>query len=234
MLQKYIKSDTPEYNIHNTFFVARPGIVFILLSMLLTILVICLEISLCKSLWILRDIFIVLTVLVIWFFRDPHRPTPPGEFGLSPADGRVIRLDKDSVNPFTGEPALKVSIFMNLFSVHVNRVPLSGTLKSQIYHKGALVNASFDKASENNERNVLVIEDEKGREFAMVQVAGLVARRIVSWVNPGDKLIRGQRFGMIRFGSRLDLYLPQNSIPMVALGQEVKAGWSPVWSYPEK
>ncbi|MDR2349570.1 MAG: phosphatidylserine decarboxylase family protein [Deltaproteobacteria bacterium] len=227
MFSNLFKDKTPEFNIDNTLFVARPGIVFILAALVVWLL------CLVLGFWIARQIFFLVFLFAIWFFRDPDRVTPPGEFGLSPADGRVIRIDPGATNPATGEKALKISVFMNVFSVHVNRVPLSGTLVDQRYHPGTLVNASFDKASEHNERNVLVVRDERGREFAMVQIAGLIARRIVSWVVPGDELKRGQRFGMIRFGSRVDLYLPPDAVPMVALGQGVRAGWTPVWEYPK-
>ncbi|MGL4208551.1 MAG: phosphatidylserine decarboxylase, partial [Candidatus Adiutrix sp.] len=128
----------------------------------------------------------------------------------------------------TGRPAKKISIFMNVLNVHVNRVPVSGRLVSQTYFPGAFFNASLDKASLNNERNAVVIETEEG-PIAMVQIAGLVARRIVSWVSEGDDLSRGQRFGMIRFGSRVDLYLPLEAEIMVTIGQNVSAGWSPIW-----
>jgi phosphatidylserine decarboxylase len=134
----------------------------------------------------------------------------------------------------TGAESIKVSIFMNLFSVHVNRIPISGKLLSQEYYQGKFLNASFDKASLQNERNALLIEDSDGSKITVVQIAGLIARRIVTWVNIGQDLARGQRFGMIRFGSRLDLYLPKNSEIMVTLGQKVSAGWSPIWRKPTK
>jgi phosphatidylserine decarboxylase len=117
---------------------------------------------------------------------------------------------------------------MNVFNVHVNRAPVSGAILRQTYFPGAFVNASFDKASEQNERNAVVIDTPQG-PVAMVQIAGLIARRIVSWVGDGYELRRGQRFGMIRFGSRVDLYLPENSEIMVCIGQKVSAGWTAVW-----
>jgi phosphatidylserine decarboxylase len=217
----------PQLNIHNTLFVARPGLIFILIALGLILVLWILGLEL------LRNIFILVFLFVVWFFRDPHRPTPPGSCGLSPADGRVIRILEDEKNPVNGQKATKVSIFMNIFSVHVNRAPISGIVKDQIYHRGTLVNASLDKASLNNERNILLLEDQSGRELAMVQIAGLIARRIVSWVRPGDSITRGERFGMIRFGSRVDLYLPPEAEVMVALGQNVQAGTTPIWQYPE-
>lgn len=213
-------------NIHNRLPVARPGLIFVFISA--AIFLICLV---AEMVW-LRNIFVLVTVYVIWFFRDPERPVPPEGFGLAPADGRVIAIEDVPDNPYTNAPAKKVSIFMSLFNVHVNRIPINGRLQAQIYFPGKFVNASFDKASINNERNALVLETENG-PVAVVQIAGLIARRIVSWVTEGEQLERGQRFGMIRFGSRLDLYLPPESKIMVALNQNVSAGWSPIWSVPE-
>jgi phosphatidylserine decarboxylase len=226
--EDFFKAGIPEFNINNTLFVARPGLVFILGSLALCILFWCLDLK------IPRDVFLVLFLFTSWFFRDPHRETPPPGFALSPADGTVIRLDKDATDPLNGSSAVKISIFMSLFSVHVNRVPVDGTLLSQSYHKGLFLNAGFDKASADNERNVLEIEDPEKRRIVMVQIAGLVARRIVSWVKPGDLLKRGQRFGMIRFGSRVDLFIPRDAVLMVSLGQSVLAGHTPLWRYKDE
>ncbi|MDR2368754.1 MAG: phosphatidylserine decarboxylase family protein [Deltaproteobacteria bacterium] len=228
MLEDIFKAKIPGYNVHNTLPVARPGLVFMAAGSVVTLI-----------LWLFgldaaSLVFLALTVFTAYFFRDPRRPTPPGGFGLSPADGKVIRIQPDAACPVTGRRSIKVSVFMNLFSVHVNRVPVSGRLLSQEYFRGKFVNAAFDKASEHNERNALVIEAGDGSRVTVVQIAGLIARRIVSWVNPGQELTRGERFGMIRFGSRLDLYLPEDSEIMVALGQKVSAGWSPVWRNPGK
>ncbi|MDR2405772.1 MAG: phosphatidylserine decarboxylase family protein [Deltaproteobacteria bacterium] len=228
MIGDYFKSHIPEFNINNTLFVARPGLIFILGSLILFLLFWCLGVH------VLRDIFFVILLFVVWFFRDPHRETPPPGFAVSPADGTIIRLDKSAKDPITGQSSIKISIFMSIFSVHVNRVPVAGTLVSQDYHEGSFLNASFDKASSENERNVLIIEDESKRRIAVVQIAGLIARRILSWVKPGDELTRGQRFGMIRFGSRVDIFIPTDSILMVSLGQPVKAGLSPLWRYPDE
>lgn len=212
----------PALNIHNTLPVARPGLPFIcgLAAALLA--------GVLFHWFALAAVLALALAFTVWFFRDPARPTPPGEFGLSPADGRVIKVEDVADNPFTGGPAKKVSIFMSVFNVHVNRAPISGRLLSQTYRPGAFFNASFDKASDQNERNALVIGTEAG-PVAVVQIAGLVARRIVSWAREGDGLERGGRFGMIRFGSRVDLYLPPASEIMVAVGQRVSAGWSPIW-----
>lgn len=221
-MKDYFQAKDPELNIHNHLPVARPGIIFILISAALFL------VALAADLNYLRNIFFLITIFIVWFFRDLERPTPPGDFGLSPADGRVIKIEDLADNPFTNGPAKKVSIFMNVFNVHVNRIPVKGRLLSQVYFPGAFVNASLDKASEHNERNALILETEEG-PVAMVQIAGLIARRIVTWVGEGQELERGQRFGLIRFGSRVDLYLPPDSEIMVALGQKVSAGWSPIW-----
>ncbi|GHE04835.1 phosphatidylserine decarboxylase [Defluviimonas sp. 20V17] len=169
-----------------------------------------------------------LTVWCYYFFRDPKRATPTRE-GLivSPADG-VVSLIEPAIPPaelgMGPEPLTRVSVFMNVFNCHVNRSPVAGRVAAVAYHPGTFVNASLDKASENNERNSLRLELEDGRNIAVVQIAGLVARRIVCWTKPGQSLQTGERFGLIRFGSRLDVYLPAGVAPLVALGQTMVAG----------
>lgn len=171
----------------------------------------------------------ILTVWCILFFRDPQRLTPTRE-GLivSPADGVVCGIQ--SVTPpqelgLTGTWT-RVSIFLNVFDVHVNRVPLGGTIIKSVYHPGRFINASLDKASEHNERQSLVVETESGLQIAFVQIAGLIARRIVCQVSENQKMKTGQRFGMIRFGSRADVYLPEGIVPLVCEGQRMVAGES--------
>jgi len=163
-------------------------------------------------------------VFVLQFFRDPPRVIPGGEgLVLCPADGRVIVVG-DAPDPYRGGArSVKVSIFMNVFNVHSQRSPVDGTVKEVKYAKGLFVNAAFDKASSDNERNALVIRLDNGVEISCVQVAGLIARRILCYVHPGDRLERGQRYGFIRFGSRVDVYLPPGSVPKVAIGDKVKA-----------
>lgn len=169
-----------------------------------------------------------LTVWVYYFFRDPRRAVPAGE-GLivSPADG-VVSLIEPAVPPAElglGPQALtRVSVFMSVFNCHVNRAPIAGTVSRVAYRPGKFLNASLDKASVDNERNSLAVRMADGRQIAVVQIAGLVARRIVCEVKPGAVLETGERFGMIRFGSRLDVYLPPGVVPMVALGQTMVAG----------
>lgn len=169
-----------------------------------------------------------LTVWCYYFFRDPQRVTPVREgLIISPADG-VVSMIQPAVPPeelgLGPNALLRVSVFMNVFNCHVNRAPIGGTVTKIAYRPGKFFNASLDKASVDNERNALVIRMEDGRNLAVVQIAGLVARRIVCEVSEGTNLMTGQRFGMIRFGSRLDIYLPDGVAPMVALGQSTIAG----------
>ncbi len=162
-------------------------------------------------------------LFVLQFFRDPPREIPQGEgLVLCPADGRVIVVG-NARDPYRGVDALKISVFMNVFNVHSNRSPVDGVVKEIVYNKGLFVNASFDKASSDNERNAMVLETRDGTVLTCVQVAGLIARRILCYVKSGDSLARGQRYGFIRFGSRVDVYLPPGSKPRVAIGDKVKA-----------
>jgi phosphatidylserine decarboxylase len=169
-----------------------------------------------------------LTIWCYYFFRDPMRVTPMRD-GLivSPADG-VISLLEPAVPPselgLGPDAMMRVSVFMNVFNCHVNRLPISGQVTKIAYRPGKFLNASLDKASEDNERNALVVRMEDGRDLAVVQIAGLVARRIVCEVPEGARLQTGERFGMIRFGSRLDVYLPEGVEPLVCLGQTMVAG----------
>ena len=171
-----------------------------------------------------------LTVWCYYFFRDPKRAVPQNKGLLvSPADG-VVSLIERAVPPEElglGPAALtRVSVFMSVFNCHVNRAPIAGTVTAVAYRPGKFLNASLDKASVDNERNAIAIRMEDGRQIAVVQIAGLVARRILWWVKPGDALRTGERFGLIRFGSRLDVYLPEGVQPQVALGQTMIAGES--------
>jgi phosphatidylserine decarboxylase len=167
--------------------------------------------------------FWVLYFFILQFFRDPPREIPQGEgLVLCPADGRVIVVG-DARDPYRNADALKVSIFMNVFNVHSQRSPVDAVVKEIVHSKGLFVNASFDKASLENERNALVLRMDDGRELTCVQVAGLIARRILCYAKVGDRLARGQRYGFIRFGSRVDVYLPPGSKPRVAIGDMVKA-----------
>ena len=169
-------------------------------------------------------IFLLLTLFCCHFFRDPERVVPAGpDVAVSPADGKIIKIAM-MPDPFTHEPRQCICVFMNVFNVHVNRSPVAGRVAAIAYHPGKYINAAFDKASSDNERCAYSLKDAAGDSWTMVQIAGLIARRIVCRVDPGDSLDRGQRFGMIKFGSRVDLYLPEGYSPVVGIGQKVLAG----------
>ena len=163
---------------------------------------------------------------VVQFFRDPPReiPSKPG-IVLSPADGRIVSVGK-ARDPWLERDALKISVFMNVFNVHSNRSPVDAEVVSAWYRPGAFVNADLDKASEENERNALHLRTPEGRDVTCVQVAGLIARRILCYAKPGDRLARGQRYGFIRFGSRVDVYVPAEAAPVAAVGDVVYAAES--------
>lgn len=171
---------------------------------------------------------VVLTLWCAYFFRDPERVTPLRDgLVISPADGRVSAIELVVPPPeldLPREPVTRISVFMNVFDVHVNRSPLDGRIRRIAYIPGAFLNAELDKASEDNERQALTLELADGRLVGVVQIAGLIARRIVKFVNEGDRLIAGQRFGLIRFGSRVDVYLPAGTQPLVCIGQRAIAG----------
>jgi phosphatidylserine decarboxylase len=177
---------------------------------------------------ILGWIGVGVTVWCYYFFRDPERVTPKGDnLVISPADG-IISLIEPAVPPaelgMADAPLTRVSVFMNVFNCHVNRSPVAGEVTAIAYRPGKFFNASLDKASEDNERNSLRIQMADGRDIAVVQIAGLVARRIVCFTKKGAHIQAGQRFGLIRFGSRLDVYLPQGVEPRVSIGQTMVAG----------
>ena len=176
--------------------------------------------------WFVATVLLVALFFVLNFFRDPERVVPqePG-VAVSPADGKVIKVETMR-DPMTGEDRTAICVFMNVFNVHVNRMPVAGRIARISYFGGKFLNASFDKASTDNERNSLLIEDGDGRSWTMVQIAGLIARRIICWGEEGDSLGRGQRFGLIKFGSRVDLYLPVEYEPIVRIGDKVFAGQS--------
>jgi len=167
--------------------------------------------------------FWLVALFVVQFFRDPPREVPAlAAAVLSPADGRIVRVHKVE-DPATKREALLISVFMNVLNVHSNRSPVDGTVESVDYTPGSFVNADLDKASTENERNVMVLRLDSGARVTVVQVAGLIARRILCYVKPGDRLARGQRYGFIRFGSRVDVYLPLTARPRVAVGDVVYA-----------
>jgi phosphatidylserine decarboxylase len=176
--------------------------------------------------WFVATLLLVVLFFVLNFFRDPERVVPqePG-VAVSPADGKVIKV-QTMRDPLTGEDRTAVCVFMNVFNVHVNRMPVAGRVARIVYFGGKFFNASLDKASEDNERNALLVEDADGATWTVVQIAGLIARRIICWTEEGDTLARGLRFGLIKFGSRVDLYLPSDYEPSVRVGEKVFAGQS--------
>ena len=164
----------------------------------------------------------LVAVFVIQFFRDPPREIPQQSNAvLAPADGRIVKVDKVR-DPYTARDTLLISVFMNVFNVHSNRSPVDGTVQRVDYQAGKFINADLDKASAENERSAMVIQLD-GERITVVQVAGLIARRILCYVKAGDRLARGQRYGFIRFGSRVDVYLPLSARPKVAVGDVVYA-----------
>ena len=173
----------------------------------------------------LTILFLVVTLLIGHFFRDPERVSAAGEMDiLSPADGRVIEVKRVPSVRFTDKPAMKISIFMSVLDVHVNRIPISGTIEGIYYKKGRFMAADVAQASEENEQNWLRIKSDAGADIVITQVAGLIARRIVCWPEIGDRVVQAERFGMIRFGSRMDVYVPESSEVLVSTDRHVYAG----------
>jgi len=199
--------------------VAQPGLILILIAILFTGMLFYFG-------WtVFAWISFALTLFICWFFRDPDRVIPKDNKSLiSPSDGKVIVVEKQSGCEYLIGPCTKVSIFMNVFNVHVNRVPFDGIVQKVRYSPGKFINASFDKASIHNERSALIVKTVSGGDYAVVQIAGLIARRIVNCVKEGEKIRKGDRYGMIRFGSRLDLYLPHDFDVAVHIGEKTKAG----------
>ena len=168
--------------------------------------------------------FWLATLFILQFFRDPPRSLPvDADAVVSPADGRIVVVGK-ARDPYLDRDALKISVFMNVFNVHSNRSPVDGEVRKTWYFGGRFFNAALDKASLENERNALWFHTDSGAEVTCVQVAGLIARRILCYVQNKDRLKRGQRFGFIRFGSRVDVYLPLDARPQAAVGDKVFAG----------
>ncbi|MBS0484170.1 MAG: phosphatidylserine decarboxylase [Proteobacteria bacterium] len=173
--------------------------------------------------WLWAIPFWVIALFVLQFFRDPPREVPADRNAiLAPADGRIVAVEKTQ-DPYLDREALKISVFMNVFNVHSNRSPVDGEVRNKWYFPGKFINADLPKASLENERNALWIKTDQGADVTCVQVAGLIAKRILCHVSPGDHLARGQRFGFIRFGSRVDVYLPLNTKVNVNIGDKVSA-----------
>ena len=195
---------------------AREGWPFIGLTLSLLIL----SILFCSTLVVI--LFLIITIFVVQFFRDPTRlaNTNPNEV-TSAADGRVIAIEKTR-DPFNNRDSLKISVFMNVFNVHSNKAPISGKVTQKIYKPGSFFNAALEKASSENELCAITIKTHDKKIITSVQIAGLIARRILCYASEGETLSKGQRYGFIRFGSRVDHYLPVNSKVKVKLGQKVK------------
>lgn len=199
--------------------VAREGYPFIGYSVFLTV------ISALLGFQLITLILIVITTFILMFFRDPERMLPEIDRGLiSPADGKIIIVENTRDNRFSDDDVLKISIFMNVFNVHVNRIPFSGSVKTVQHVPGSFLAADSEKAHLNNEYCAIQIAADTNKKITMVQIAGLVARRIVCRLEPGDEVTKGERFGLIRFGSRVDLYLPKQSNAAIKVGDKVRAG----------
>jgi phosphatidylserine decarboxylase len=206
--------------VHNQLLLAREGIPFVAGGWAVT------GILYFLSPWPFSAVALILTFFIMYFFRDPDRKrqVPEGAI-LSPADGKIIevRAVQPDENPLQA-PALKISIFMSVFDVHVNRIPVNGTVTKISYRAGRFFAANLDKASSDNESNRLLIETPGGRKVLVIQIAGLIARRIACWVEEADRVQAGQRFGLIRFGSRVEVFAPEPSRAGVKVGHRARAG----------
>jgi len=219
--------DWPEKTRFTTLLVAREGLPILALGAFVTAVFALLEFE------IPALIGLAATGFVGFFFRDPDRVVPRAEKEVvSPADGKVLLTGIVDGGPYYDGRCLKISVFMSIFNVHVNRNPASATVRRIEYHPGRFFNASLDKASADNERNAIFLETEDGHRLTTVQIAGLVARRIICRLQPGDKVRRGARFGLICFGSRLDVYLPPEAVAAVKPGDKVRAGTSVLGTLP--
>lgn len=196
--------------------IAREGWPFLAISIIVAILATVWCAAWSIPLWIIA-------LFVLQFFRDPPREIPQdADAVLSPADGRIVAVERVN-DPYVQREAIKVSVFMNVFNVHSNRSPVDGTVQQIWYFPGKFVNADLDKASTENERNAVWLKTANGTDITSVQVAGLIARRILCYVKAGEALTRGQRYGFIRFGSRVDVYLPLDANVRVSIGDKVSA-----------
>jgi len=201
------------------FLLARPGFIFLGAAIVLTVAFAVTGMGLLVVLGML-SIF-----SIAWFFRNPERTAPDIKGAvLAPADGKIIKLESVEDPPHYSERCNKISIFMSIFNVHVNRIPFSGTISGVRYNPGRFFSANLDKASLDNEYNAITLSTDRGKRICFVQIAGLIARRIICDLKPGDRVTKGDRFGMICFGSRLDIYLPERTRVQVENGQKVRAG----------
>jgi phosphatidylserine decarboxylase len=217
-MKTYSRPDPPS---QFAFPIARPGYPVIFAAAFVTAVLALLELTVPTLVALLGTLF------AAYFFRDPDRMIPNEDrCVVSPADGKILKAQTVADSPYYDGPSVLISIFMSVFNVHVNRVPFEGQIDRIEYVPGKFIAANLDKSSSDNERNALFLKTADGHKMTVVQIAGLIARRIICNVNPGDTVQRGQRFGMICFGSRLDVYLPPEAEPQVSVGQTVSAGSS--------
>jgi len=210
-------------NMNSTSIIVKQGLPFIIPLGILTFIFLYLGI-----LWI-SALFFLATIFVTYFFRNPERNSPQEtNVIVAPADGKVIKIEDVMGTDLLHEPSKKISIFMNVFNVHVNRIPCSGKVDAIRYREGKFISANLDKASSLNEKNSILIKTDNGKEVLTEQIAGLIARRIECWLKEGMHVNRGDRFGLIRFGSRLDLFLPLDTVLSVNIGDKVRAGETPI------
>ena len=240
MKVKDILTSLPNYNINGTFIfrkdnyfmkhdsiIAQEGYPFIIFSLIVTVFI-----AFSGICWLVI-LSALISFFIIWFFRNPERHFPEEEkVVISPADGKVIKVEDIEMNGAIAGKFKKISIFMNVFNVHVNRIPYNGKIEAINYYEGKFVSANLDKASSDNERNAIQIRTDNGSSIWAVQIAGLIARRIVCWIKIGDIVKKGDRFGLIRFGSRVDVYLPEDSRIAVKIGEKVRAGETPLGYLP--
>ncbi len=207
---------------HNSI-IAYEGFPFIILSLVFTVFA-----AFFGILWLTLSLAAI-TIFIICFFRNPERTfQDEDKLVICPADGKVIRIEEVDVHGTITGRFKKISIFMNVFNVHVNRAPYGGVIEKIHYHKGKFLSANLDKASAENERNEVLVRTKDGRAIWTVQIAGLVARRIVCWTTEGVNINKGERFGLIRFGSRVEVFLPPDSRIVVNLNDKVRAGQTPL------
>ena len=204
-------------------FIVKEGLNFVYVTVLVGIL------AALMGFWGFAILCFLGSLFCAFFFRNPERHPPEDErVFVSPADGKVLRIDEVDMTDLIEGPYKKISVFMNVFNVHVNRIPYPGRVERVIYRAGKFLSANLDKASEDNEKNAVVIATNDGRKFMTVQIAGLIARRIICWLSEGMSVSRGERFGLICFGSRVEVFLPPGASVLVKAGQKVKAGETPL------
>ncbi|MCP4681266.1 MAG: phosphatidylserine decarboxylase family protein [Desulfobacterales bacterium] len=218
--EKNLKFDLDDSQINSKWPLAKEGLPFIFAVLALS------SVLLFLGLFFLSGLAGLISLFIVYFFRDPNRKNGFAHNAvLSPADGKILEIKhiNNNDNPLGG-PAIKVSIFMSVFNVHVNRIPVGGTIKEIFYRPGKFFSANLDKASKLNESNRIILQTDDSHKIVFIQIAGLIARRIVCWVGNGDMVEAGQRFGLIRFGSRLEVYLPIDSQIIARARQKMKAG----------